>query len=146
MEQIMEKIMELHDLLGHMGSNLDKLLAIEMEKTAIFETGKIEGLNGIINDEQALIMECSAHEKKRLNLCVCINAKTIEELAERYPQTKLEIEPIYSHLAQTAKKIAKVNKLNMKLIETRLNIIKFMTNQFGISPDNMIYGKNAQVK
>lgn len=142
----MEKIIELRDLLGLMESDLDKLLAIEMEKTAFFEAGKIEGLNGIMNDEQALIMECSAHEKKRLNLCDCINANTIDELAVKYPQAKLEIEPIYLHLVQTTKKITKISKLNMKLIDTRLNIIKFMTNQVGISPDNTIYGKNAQVK
>lgn len=141
----MENINVLRDLLQSMDANLEKLLAIENKKTAILEKGNVDDLNELMNTEQALIMECSSQEKQRIKLCTSLSVESVSELGEKYPETKISIEPIHVKLVETINSIKKVSALNLKLIDARMKIIKFMTAQFGMSQDTTQYGKNAQI-
>lgn len=141
----MENLSELQNLLIVMKDNLNKLLLIEKEKTLILEKGNVDDLNNLMNLEQALIMECSADEKQRVSLCGNARVQSISELIEKYPETKETLHPIHSEMSDTIESLKKVSTLNMKLIETRMKIIKFMTAQLGISPENTTYGKKAQL-
>ncbi|HAN20839.1 MAG: hypothetical protein A2Y15_04840 [Clostridiales bacterium GWF2_36_10] len=140
----MDNLTELQDLLNTMKDSLDKLLVVEKEKTSILEKGSVEDLNNLMNAEQALIMECSAAEKQRVNLCNFVDVQTISELIEKFPETKSTLSPIHSDMTATIESIKKASALNMKLIDTRLKIIKFMTTNLGIDSENPTYSKNVQ--
>jgi len=141
----MDNFTELQDLLTSMKDNLDKLLVIENQKTTILEKGSVDDLNNLMNTEQALIMECSAEEKQRIKLCDNAEVHSISELIKKYPETEPTIHPLHINMVKTIDNIKKVSTLNMKLIETRMKIIKFMTSQFGITTENATYSKTAQI-
>lgn len=140
----MNSLIELQGLLFSMKDSLDKLLIVEKEKTAILEKGSVEELNNLMNTEQALIMESSTAEKQRVNLCNNVNVQSISELIEKFPETMPTLNPLYLDMVEIINSIKKVSVLNMKLIDTRLNITKFMTTQLGIDSENTTYRKNAQ--
>ncbi len=128
-----------------MDVSLQKLLEVEDQKTMILEKGSVDDLNALMNSEQALIMECNAQEKRRLVLCDELNVETVAELIEKYPDTINTIGPLHESIGNTVNSIKKVGTLNMKLIETRMKIINFLTSQIGVMSDNTKYGKNARI-
>jgi hypothetical protein len=89
-------------------------------------------------------MECSSAEKQRVQICDKLQVKTVSELIEKTPDTSAKIKDIYTGMLDTIKAIKKTNSLNMKLLDTRLKIVKFMTSQLGISVDDTKYDKNAK--
>ncbi|HBL83431.1 MAG: hypothetical protein A2Y17_04280 [Clostridiales bacterium GWF2_38_85] len=141
----MNDIIELKNLLSSMNKILSKLLEVENEKTAVLEKGSVEVLNTLINAEQALIMECSAAEKQRTKLCNRLEVQSVTELFEKIPEAENNIRPVYIDMFNIIKKIKKISGLNMKLLDTRLKIVKFMTSQLGVSEENQTYSKKAQI-
>lgn len=138
-------IYKLRDLLSSMKKTLDKLLAIEHEKTAVLEKGSVEELDKIINKEQALIMECSSYERERLEICGKLNAKTVSELYELHPESKDIVGEIHEKMIQTVGEIKKVSTVNMQLLDTKLKLVKFITSQLGYNNEGTTYDKKAQL-
>jgi len=140
----MDNIIKIGNLLGKTKRTLHKLLKIERKKTEILEQGSVEELNNLINSEQALIMECSSIEKQRVKLCRELDIDSITELFEKYPESKQAISPIHNELNTLVKELKKISGLNMRLLDTRLKIVRFITSQMGFETENPTYGKNAQ--
>ena len=140
----MENLNELLNLLSQMDENLEKLLTVENEKTLILEKGKVDELNELMNTEQALIMKCSADEKQRIKLCEKMNSNSISDLVSKYPEVKGVVDPLHLHMVETIDSIKKASKLNLKLVDIRMNTIQLLTAQFGLTASNTTYGKNAQ--
>jgi flagellar biosynthesis/type III secretory pathway chaperone len=142
----MDDIKELKEVLESQCGTLKKLLAAEKDKTGALEKSDIDKLNAQINVQQALIMECSAAEKRREQVCGRMGVGTMSELFEKYPQSKEYIGELYSELLATVNEIRKVKFLNERLLETRLGVIKLMNAQLGINTENAQYGKAARKK
>jgi hypothetical protein len=126
-----KNIYKLRDLLSNMKITLDKLLKIENEKTKVLEKGSVEELDEIINKEQALIMECSSFERERLEICRSLNAQSVSELYELYPESKEIVGDIHDKMIDTVNKIKKVSAVNMQLLDTKLKLVRFITSQLG---------------
>lgn len=141
----MDKLHELRDLLNSMNEILDKLLEIENKKTAVLEKGDVEDLNKIMTQEQSMIMQCSALEKQRIELCDGLEVQTMSQLYEKLPESSEMISPIHSKMTETIKNIKKVSGLNIRLLDTRLSIVKLITSKMGYEKENTTYGKNAQL-
>lgn len=140
----MDDIKELKEVLGTLNSTLKKLLEAEKDKTSALEKSDIDKLNVQINAQQALIMECSAIEKRREQVCGRMGVGTMSELFEKYPQSKEYIGELYSELLATVGEIKRTKFLNERLLETRLGVIKLMNAQLGICTENAQYGKAAR--
>ena len=139
----MNDIDSLRDVLVLLSKTLEKLLAAENEKTGALETGDIGKLSTLINAEQALVMECSAAEKRRGQICGRLGVGSMSELYKKYPQAKDNIAPAHSELLSTVKSIKKTGALNNRLLDTRLSVIKLMNSQLGIYTENTQYSKNT---
>ena len=137
----MREIDDLKRVLATLNKTLEKLLASEKEKTIALEKGDIETLKTQINVEMALIMECSAAEKKIGQICTDLGFGKMTELYEKVPVAKETLGELHTELLETVKEIQKVKSLNERLIETRLSVIKLMNSQLGISTENTQYGK-----
>jgi hypothetical protein len=137
----MNDLDNLHNILFSLNTTLGKLLEAEREKTAVLEKGDAEKLSALINTEQALVMECSAAEKRRAQLCDRLGVQSMSELYEKYPQSKEYIAPVHSELLSSVNSLKKTGVLNNKLIETRLGVIKLMNSQLGICTENVQYRK-----
>lgn len=138
-------IYKLRDLLKSMKITLDKLLKIENAKTKVLEKGSVEELDEIINKEQALIMECSAFERERLEICGKLNAQTVSELYELYPESKEIVGDIHEKMIETVSDIKKVSAVNMQILDTKLKLVRFITSQMGCSSELSTYDKKAQL-
>lgn len=140
----MQEIEDLKKVLVTLNKTLGKLLAAEKEKTVALEKGDIEKLKSQINVEMALIMECSAAEKRIQQICTSIGIDKMSDLYEKYPEEKEGVVGLHTELLDTVKELQKAKSLNEKLLETRLSVIKLMNSQFGISTENTQYGKAAR--
>jgi uncharacterized protein (UPF0216 family) len=140
----MNDVNALCNLLVSLKDTLEKLLEVENNKTKVLEKGNVSELDSLLNIEQAFLMECSSAEKQRVQICDKLQVKTVSELIEKTPDTSAKIKDIYTGMLDTIKAIKKTNSLNMKLLDTRLKIVKFMTSQLGISVDDTKYDKNAK--
>ena len=136
----MKIITELLGTLETQKSLLAQLLKIEKKKTDILQKGPITVLDAVIMDEQALVMECSAIENQRMILCEKLEVKTINELIKKKPEYIDSIEPLYKSTIEIISEIKKVNSLNMKILDTRLKLIKFMSTELG-EQENVQYKK-----
>jgi FlgN protein. len=139
----MDDIDNLRELLVLYNKTLEKLMEAEREKTAALETGDIEKLNILINSEQALVMECSALEKRRTLICERLEIQSMSELYEKHPHSKEYIGSVHSEMLCNVNSLKKAGVLNNKLLDTRLSIIKLMNSQLGICAQNIQYDKNA---
>jgi hypothetical protein len=142
-DKIKNDIECLRDSLVSLKKTLEKLLTAENEKTKALETGDVCKLTTLINSEQALVMESSAAEKRREQVCERLGVKSMTEFYDRYPTYKEHIAPVHSELLNYAALLKKAGALNNRLLDTRLSVIKLMNSQLGIYTENTQYGKNA---
>ncbi len=143
-EAFMREIEDLKRVLATLNKTLGKLYAAEKEKTVALEKGDVETLKSQINVEMALIMECSAAEKKIQQFCTALGIGKMSELYEKYPESREVLGELHSELLDMVKELQKVKSLNERLLETRLGVIRLMNAQLGISPENLQYGKAPQ--
>jgi len=143
-DMIMNNVDELRTLLVSLKKTLEKLLEVENRKTGILEKGNPSDLDALLNEEQAILMECSSAEKQRMRICEKLNVSSVSEILEKIPEAGSKINDIHSEMLEMVKAIKKVNSLNMKLLDTRLKIVKFMTSKLGVATDEVKYDKNAK--
>lgn len=127
----MKIITELLGTLELQKSLLEQLLTVEKKKTDILQNGPIAALDAVIMEEQALVMQCSAVENRRMNLCEKLEVKTVSELIQKMPEYAEAIEPLYKSTLEIIANLKKISSLNMKILDTRLKLIKYMTNELG---------------
>jgi hypothetical protein len=140
-----KNIYKLRDLLSSMKITLNKLLKIENEKSTVLEKGSVEELDEIIVKEQALIMECSAFEKERMEICSKLNAKSVSELYDLYPESKEIVGHVHEEMIETVNNIKKISAVNMQLLDTKLKLVKFITSQLGSKSEYATYDKKAHL-
>ena len=141
----MKIITELLGTLENQKSLLEQLLIIEKNKTDILQKGSIADLDSAIMEEQALVMECSAVESRRMTICEKLDVKTVSELIKKMPEHAEIIGPLHKSMLNVISEIKKASSINMKILDTRLKLIKFMTNELG-EQENVQYKKKTKVE
>jgi len=106
-----------------------QVLSTEREKTAIMMNGDAEALDKTINREQSLIMKINNLETKRIaaqNNIGC-GELTLTQLVRRIrPERRAQadiLSSLHGELSELLSDIKQVNKLNMGLINTKLDMI-----------------------
>lgn len=145
MTKTKDQINVLGELMKSLKSTLTGLLAVEKQKTAILEKGDIPALDSLLNEEQAILMECSSAEARRSAVCGELGVKSVSELISENPGTKEIFTPLHIEMNALIKEIKETNELNAKLLDTRLKIAKFLTLRFGLSQNEGKYDKNARL-
>ena len=132
---------------------------IEKNKTDVIVKGDIEELDKILNTEQMLNMKAQSVEKKRLEIMKNLNLESktlvdVIDLAEGNEKEKLS--GILDSLHAYIDSLKQINGYNVKLVNSRLDIISSVTKMFkdpapadGIAggrnnKSEKIYGKNAK--
>ena len=119
----------------------DKLIELENKKTYILEHNQDSELDQLMNDEQALIMESNATEKKRVAFCSKLGISTIGELIEKYPEYVKQIAPLKEKISQQIDTLKKLGTINARMLEIKLSLIKFMNTCLDENNENIVYGK-----
>lgn len=133
-----------------------QLLPVQEKKKQVIIVNDLKALQEITNQEQVVIQQIGALERKReevlTNIGTVINRdpKTLDipalvGLLEKQPEEKKRLSLVYDSLKQTVHRLVDMNELNKSLIEESLDMVEFNLNfiqSTRMSPGNN-YDKNA---
>lgn len=134
----MDDFLYLSDLLLRQVLIYAELLDLENDKKRLLVKGKAQELETFINKEQALIMQSCDLEKKRLDLQKRLGAgkMKLSQIIEKYsPNDEYGLKTVHFKLSHLLKEIKKVNSINMRLIHSRLDVMRYL------NPEYTVYGK-----
>lgn len=117
-----------------------RLLELERQKTQLLTNGEMSNLDALLNREQALLMECSSLENNRNEMCRDMGHETLGALVESGGGAEV-LEDVFARLSSVVGGLKKVNSLNMKLLDTRLQTLKHMSRVIGLETEQSTYGK-----
>ncbi|MEA4831978.1 MAG: flagellar export chaperone FlgN [Oscillospiraceae bacterium] len=137
---------KLSKLLDSLSRHYSKLQDMENEKTKALMSGDIDALNKLMNDEQAVLMECHNTEEARKKLCINSKYKTLGELMESSEEYGCLLGPVFKKLSDTLNSVKKANMLNMRLLEVRKSTTSYLLEHIGISDQETGYKKSVRVK
>lgn len=138
--------------LGDLASNLQeqqavyaKMLQQEQEKASALVAGDTEALRPVMGAQQALLAHAKALEDKRVALCEAFGPVTLRELIESGEEYRAALEPEFTQLGETVFALKKLGARNQKLLETRLDTIRFMSEQLGLNAVTYSRGVKAKI-
>ncbi len=137
-----DHLYELSALLKKHNENHKKLLALENQKTGVLLKGDINELNGLMNAQMPLMMDCANTEKQREKLQkeMGLEDATLAEITEKYASCdEFSLGSLLEELSQTVNELKKINGLNMAILDTRLKTIRYMGAAMGIIPQTVTY-------
>lgn len=141
----MKDFTSLHQLLERQCEAYVRLLEIERQKTQLLTDGKISDLDTLLNKEQAVLMECTSLENQRNDICCDMGYDTLGELVCSGNGAEI-LEDVFARMTSVVSGLKRVNLLNMKLLDTRLQTLRHMSQLMGFETQNPTYNKNAKTK
>ncbi len=121
-----------------------KLLSLEQEKTQLLLSGDAQALLPLLNDQQALIMQSRELEKQRTALLGGTAYPTLRELVASSAECKAILGTVFEELSATVMALKKIGARNKKLLETRLQTIRFLLGQPEQEVGANTYTKNVR--
>ncbi len=117
----------------------DRLIPITERKTRVIISGDLEELQKITDEEQSVVDQVSALEKKReeiiINMGTVLNRdpktlklKMMVKLLEKRPQEQKRLANLHDLLSAQLKRVAAQNDKNKMLINQSLEMIQFELN------------------
>ncbi|MEA4896621.1 MAG: flagellar protein FlgN [Eubacteriales bacterium] len=140
----MSRLGDLASILQEQQAVYAKMLRQEEEKASALMAGDTEALRPVMGAQQALLVYAKALEDKRVALCEAFGSVTLRELIESGEEYREALEPKFTQLSETVLSLKKLNARNQKLLETRLDTIRFMSEQLGLHA--ITYSKGVNVK
>jgi flagellar biosynthesis/type III secretory pathway chaperone len=139
------KIKELSDLLNEQLNIYSKLLELESEKTGILLKGDVEALDNIVTRQQPYIMNSANFEKQReeLHNDMGLSGLTLRQIIDNYPEAK-SLENVFSELNSVVTKLRKTCDKNKTILNSKLNVVKYILSKSGASDDGMITYSNIK--
>lgn len=148
---------ELIDSLSIERDLYQKLIPISEKKTSALVKGDLKELQQITEEEQLLMDQVNAVEKRRektvVNIGLVLNKDpkelgltTLVKLMGKQPEEKKELSELHDSLRQVMKRLVSVNEKNKELIENSLEMIEFNMNfiqSTRMSPGSNNYNRNA---
>lgn len=140
----MEGLQNLHALLSRQLETQKKLLELEESKTLVLKKGTPEQLDEIINKEQPLIMLAQSLEKRRetLQRKLGLEKRGLKQIVGECDLCdKTDMKDVCLQLEETISKLKKINNLNSRLIQSRIETNKGMLKIFGMDDGALTYSK-----
>lgn len=140
----MDKLAALADNLKRQYEIQRKLLELETQKKDILLKGDVEALNTLMISEQSTIMESSGLEKQREKLQdgSALQGKNLRAIVEEYgADNAYSLSTLFSDLCDTVIRLKKINMLNKKLLQSRLQTLKHVSAALGIGTQPVVYKK-----
>ena len=117
----------------------DRLIPITERKTRVIISGDLDELQKITDEEQSVVDQVSALEKKReeiiINMGTVLNRdpktlklKMMVKLLEKRPQEQKRLANLHDLLSAQLKRVASQNEKNKMLINQSLEMIQFELN------------------
>lgn len=142
----MTDLQGLKDILCAQCDALRKILSLEEGKTKLLLSGDAEALWPLLNEQQALLMQSRELEKQRMALYGGSEHPTLRELIASGEEYKAVLGTVYEELSSVVASLKKIGTRNKKLVETRLQTIRFLTGQTGQETAAVTYTKNVGSK
>ena len=136
----------LKEILCAQCATLQKLLSLEEGKTRLLLAGDAQALLPLLNEQQALLMQSRELEKQRIALCGGAAHPTLRELIASGGECKAILGTVFEELSAATAALKKTGARNKKLLETRLQTIRFLMGQAGQEAGANTYTKNAHAK
>jgi len=113
----------------------EEILSLSKKKTDIVVQGKVSELDHIVKLEQALVLQTSKIEKKKIEIMANFtfdkrnwNITALKEFAT--PEQEKKLEDYQNNMKKLLTELNQVNQLNSKLITNSLEFIEFSLNLF----------------
>jgi flagellar biosynthesis/type III secretory pathway chaperone len=150
----------LENLINVLNSENDeykKLVVLADNKTSVIVAGDIDGLNAIMEDEQAIVGTINKKEKLRNSILADIanvvnrDVKTLKlgdliKMLEKVPKQQELLKNAQSSLRGTIDSLKKINDKNQLLLSDKLEMVNFNLNMIRAmrsAPQTANYTKNA---
>ncbi len=150
---ISELIARFAEVMGAEVSLYSELLALSEEKKDILVQSKVDELSELVKKEQVLLYKLNEWEKKRLVCVTELSALTgkpssdiaLRDFAEVGDETQRgHLDKLHDELARLLKEQMRLNDLNRKIIESRLEYIHFALEAVADTQNpSQTYGKNG---
>lgn len=132
----------------------DEYIETEKRKTKKLTESDTEGLDQILNEEQALNMKLNSAEKKRQGIMdgLGLYKKTLSQVIEMSAEgDKEKLAKLLDDLHYRVEAIKQINEYNTRLIKAKLEIVSEINNYFRHPESdpktvkNATYSKKAQI-
>jgi flagellar biosynthesis/type III secretory pathway chaperone len=134
-----------------------KLVILADSKTAVIVAGDIEGLNKIMDDEQAIASTIQNMEKRRRSILADIanvvnrDVKTLKlidliKMLEKIPDQQQLLVDVQARLRETIDSLKALNDKNQMLLSEKIELVNFNINMIRAmrsAPQTANYTKNA---
>jgi flagellar biosynthesis/type III secretory pathway chaperone len=134
-----------------------KLVILADSKTAVIVAGDIEGLNKIMDDEQAIASTIQNMEKRRKSILADIanvvnrDVKTLKlidliKMLEKIPDQQQLLVDVQARLRETIDSLKALNDKNQMLLSEKIELVNFNINMIRAmrsAPQTANYTKNA---
>ncbi len=149
-EELVDTLQKEHDIYRQM-------IPVAEKKTGIIINNDLEALQAMTDQEQAMLEEITALERKREEVIVNIgtvvsrdpkkiNIKTIIQILDKQPVEQKRLSKVHDNLKKTIQRLVEINNHNKSLIQQSLEMIEFNMNfiqSTRMSPGNLSYNKGA---
>lgn len=133
------------------------LIPVSERKTSVLIKSDLQDLQKVTEEEQGLLDEVYALDKKREKIITNIGAvlnknpeeldlTTLARLMARQPEEKKRLSELHDSLKEVMSRLVSVNQKNKELIENSLEMIEFNMNfiqSTRMSPGSNNYNRNA---
>jgi flagellar biosynthesis/type III secretory pathway chaperone len=134
-----------------------KLVILADSKTSVIVAGDIDGLNKIMDDEQAIASTIQNMEKRRKSILADIanvvnrDVKTLKlidliKMLEKIPDQQQLLVDVQARLRETIDSLKSLNEKNQALLGEKLELVNFNINMIRAmrsAPQTANYTKNA---
>jgi flagellar biosynthesis/type III secretory pathway chaperone len=134
-----------------------KLVILADSKTSVIVAGDIDGLNKIMDDEQAIASTIQNMEKRRKSILADIanvvnrDVKTLKlidliKMLEKIPDQQQMLVDVQARLRETIDSLKALNEKNQMLLSEKLELVNFNINMIRAmrsAPQTANYTKNA---
>jgi flagellar biosynthesis/type III secretory pathway chaperone len=134
-----------------------KLVILADSKTSVIVAGDIDGLNKIMDDEQAIASTIQNMEKRRKSILADIanvvnrDVKTLKlidliKMLEKIPDQQQLLVDVQARLRETIDSLKSLNEKNQALLSEKLELVNFNINMIRAmrsAPQTANYTKNA---
>ncbi|MGB8454220.1 MAG: flagellar protein FlgN [Anaerocolumna sp.] len=134
-----------------------QMIPIADNKTGFIIKNDLEALQDITKQEQVMIENINALERKRMEVITnigtvisrdpqIIHIKTIIQILDKQPREQKQLSEVHDNLTKSIQRLVEINNHNKSLIQQSLEMIEFNMNfiqSTRMSPGNLSYNKGA---
>ncbi|MPN25496.1 hypothetical protein SDC9_172907 [bioreactor metagenome] len=127
----------------------NSLLAIEKRKTDVLVEGNIEKLDGILKEEQFLLLNCAGLKNQRetfLKECgLC--GRSLHKIAEEFDREgQYRLKSRLENLSDVLGRLKKTNGTNKRILDSRLFVLNRCMTLLGMEQQAVVYDRDGHIE